>query len=228
MGNPSRYAVLGLGLFGTSIARTLAAMGHQVLAVDLDLGPVEAVGAEVSDAVQADATDRAALEAIQIARYRVVFVTIGDLASSILATLALRELGVRRIIAKVNSVQQGRILARLGAEDILFPERDMGERVARQVASASFVTMQIDLTRDASLLEMVPPPVIVGRTLADVDVRRRFGVTIVAVRRRNSADGLVEDALVSPPADTVIGPHDLVLVAGPNENLTRFQQTRES
>lgn len=219
------YAVIGLGLFGLAIARTLADMGHRVLAIDRRLASVEAIGATVTEAVQADATDRAALEAVGVTRARVVFNTIGDLSASILCTLALRELGVRRIIAKINSTQQGRILSRLGAEATLFPERDMGERVALQVASASSsITTAIDLARDASLLEIVAPPALVGRTLADADVRRRFGVTVVAVKPRPEDREVVEEVVVSPPADLRIGANDLVLVAGQNADLLRLQR----
>jgi trk system potassium uptake protein len=223
----TRYAVLGLGRFGTAIARTLAQMGHHVLGVDRRASAVEALGAEIADAVQADVTDRAALEALHLERYQVAFVTISDLAASILCTLTLRELGVRRIIAKITSAQQGRILGRLGAEDVLFPERDMGERVARQIASAAAITMHLDLAPDASLLEMALPPGLAGRSLENAALRRRFGVTVVAVRRRSSENGLVEKAVVAPPPDLVFGEHDLILVAGMNDNLQRFQQGRE-
>jgi trk system potassium uptake protein TrkA len=219
------YAVIGLGLFGSAIARTLATMGHRVLAVDRRLPAVEALGPVVAEAVQADATDRVALEALHLTRYEVVFNTIGDLSASILCTLALRELGVRRVICKINSPQQGRILSRLGAEATLFPERDMGERVALQIAAASStVTTQIDLARDASILEIVAPPVLAGRTLAEVDLRRRFGVTVVAVKRRPETQDLPEEVVVSPPAEFRIGRHDLVLVAGKNEDLLRLQR----
>ncbi|MBI4409598.1 MAG: TrkA family potassium uptake protein [Gemmatimonadetes bacterium] len=220
------YAVIGLGLFGSAIARTLAAMGHHVLAVDQSLALVEAVGAEVAEAVQADATERAALESLHIARYDIVFNTIGDLTASILCTLVLRELGVRRIIAKINSLQQGRILSRLGAEEILFPERDMGERVARQIAADSSIISHIDLSRDASLLEMAAPRVLVGRSLGAADVRRRFGITVVALRRRGDA-GVSGEVVVSPATDTLVEPGDVVLVAGRNEDLSRFQRAEE-
>lgn len=221
------YAVIGLGLFGSAIARTLAGMGHYVLAVDRRLGAVEALGLEVAEAVQADATDRAALEALRVGRYPVVFNTIGDLSASILCTLTLRELGVRRILCKINSPQQGRILSRLGAEGTLFPERDMGERVALQIAAASsMITAEIDLSRDASILEIVAPAVLVGRTLAQSDLRRRFGVTVVAVKRRPEGGELPVDVVVSPPAEYRVGRGDLILVAGRNEDLLRLQQAR--
>lgn len=101
------YAVVGLGLFGSAIARTLTTMGYDVLAIDRRLARVEAIGSAVHEAVQADATDRAALTALNIGRVPVVFVTIGDLSASILCTLALRELGVKRIITRIDSPQQG-------------------------------------------------------------------------------------------------------------------------
>ncbi|HEX6940689.1 MAG TPA: NAD-binding protein [Longimicrobiales bacterium] len=122
------YAVLGLGLFGSAIARTPARIGRDVLAIDHSLPLVEAIGPGVAEAVQADATDRGVLEALGVARRIVVFNTIGDLSASILCTLVPREIGVRRIIAKIDPAEQGRIRMRLGAEATLSPERDMGER----------------------------------------------------------------------------------------------------
>lgn len=221
------FAVVGLGLFGSAIARTFADQGHHVLVIDRSLDAVEAMGPAIAEAVQADATDQQTLEELGIADYPVVFNTIGDLTASILCTLALREAGVDRILAKINSPQQGRILERLGAEEVLFPERDMGERVARQVAAASTaVTTRIDLARDASMLEITAPAALAGRSLADAEVRRRFGVTVVAVKHREAPRGMPRDVIVSPPPDTVVGPHDLVLMAGENDDLLRFQRAR--
>lgn len=224
MAERESYAVIGLGLFGSAIARTLASMGHTVLAVDRRLAAVEAIGSVAAEAVQADATDRAALELLRLHRFAVVFNTIGDLSASILCTLALRELGVKRIFAKINSPQQRRILSRLGAEVTLFPEQDMGERVALQVAaSSSAVTAQLDLAPHSSIIEMVAPPVLANRSLADADLRRRFGVTVIAVKRRRAEGELPTEVVVSPPADLVIGPNDLIVVAGSNNALMQLQ-----
>lgn len=214
------YAVIGLGLFGSAIARTLAAMGHDVLAIDRRLALVEAIGSAVHEAVQTDATDKDALAALDVGRRAVVFVTLGDLTASILCTLALRELGVKRILAKINSHNQGRILTRLGATDLLFPERDMGERVARQIASAGSIISEIGLSRDTSLLEIPAPAVLRDRTLADAAVRHTWGVTVVAIKRGSNAGG---EVLVSPPPDVVIRAGDLVVLAGRNEDLERLR-----
>lgn len=225
MAHHGGYAILGLGLFGSAIARTLAELGHRVLAVDRDLAAVEAVGAEVAEAVQADATDREALRALHIGSFEIVFNTIGDLDASILCTLALRELGVRRILAKVNSTQQARVLARLGVSEILFPERDMGQRVARQVSAGFALGAHAELSPDASLAEIEAPAVLVGRSLADAQLRSRFGVTVVAVRRAGREPGAPGEVLVSPRPDFVFGPGDSVLVAGLNSDLERLSRS---
>jgi len=222
---PEGYAILGLGLFGNAIARTLAELGHRVLAVDRDLAAVEDVGPEVAEAVQADATDREALRALHIGRYEVVFNTIGDLDASILCTLALRELGVRRIVAKVNSMQHARVLARLGVGEILFPERDMGQRVARQISAGFALGAHTELGPDAALAEIEVPAVLLGRSLADAQLRRRFGVTVVAVRRPSPEPGTPGEVLVSPQPDFVFGPGDRVLVAGLNSDLERLSRS---
>jgi trk system potassium uptake protein TrkA len=228
MAEHESYAVIGLGLFGSAIARTLAEMGHAVLAVDRRLGAVEALGSVVTESVQADGTDRAALELLHIRRYAVVFNTIGDLSASILCTLALRELGVKRIFAKINSPQQGKILTRLGAEAILFPERDMGERIALQIAAASStITAHIDLAPDVSIIEIVAPPVLANRTLAAAAPRRRVGGSDIAVRRSKAGGEMPSEVVVSPPADLVIGPYDLILVAGHNDDLLRLQRAEQ-
>ncbi len=216
------YAVIGLGLFGSAIARTLAAMGHDVLAIDRRLAHVEAIGPSVREAVQADATEREALSALDITRSAAVFVTIGDLTASILCTLALRELGVKRILAKINSHQQGRIMARLGATELLFPERDMGERVARQVASPDTILTDIHLSSDTSLLEIPAPPALRGRTLEESAVRRTWGVTVVALKRADPQGG-AGVVMVSPAPDVEIREHDLVVLAGRNEDLERLR-----
>lgn len=220
MRSSTGYAVIGLGLFGSAIARTLAEMGHHVLAIDQRLALVEAIGPSVAEAVQADAMDRAALGALRIERFEVVFNTIGDLSASILCTLALRELGVRRIVAKINSPQQGRILSRLGAEVLLFPERDMGERVARQIALPSSVISQTPLGTNAALLEMPAPRSLVGQTLASAGVRQRWGVTVIAVKPGGGAE-----VIVSPAPDLTIGEGDIVMVAGEHERLALWQQS---
>jgi len=222
---PEGYAVIGLGLFGDAIARTLAGLGHRVLAIDRTLAAVEAVGAEVAEAVQADGTDRETLRALHIERYDAVFNTIGDLDASILCTLALRELRVRRVIAKVNSMQQARVLSRLGVQEILFPERDMGQRVARQVSAGFVLGTHFELGRGAALAEISAPAVLVGRSLAESQLRSRFGVTVVAVRRAGREPGSPGEIVVSPPADLVIGAGDRVIVAGSNDDLERLSQS---
>lgn len=224
MAERTGYAIIGLGLFGSAIARTLAAMGHDVLAIDRRLSLVEQIGPHVHEAVQVDATDREALAALHIERYPVVFVTLGDLTAAILCTLALRELGVKRILAKIDSPQEGRILARLGASELLFPERDMGERVARKVSSGGSVVSEIDLSHDTSLVEIPAPPALCDRSLQQADVRRAWGVTVVAIRR-GPAEGATEprEVLVSPPPDAVIRRGDMVVLAGRNEDLERLR-----
>lgn len=222
MAERTGYAVVGLGLFGSAIARTLAAMGHDVLAIDRRLARVEAIGSAVHEAVQADATDRAALTAMNIGRMPVVFVTIGDLSASILCTLALRELGVGRIITRIDSPQQGRVLQRVGATDLLFPERDMGERVARQIASSSPIISEIELSHDASILEIPAPAALVDRTIEGAAIRSAWNVTVVAVKQQRG-NGSAGGVVVSPAANLMIRAGDRLVVAGRNEDIERLR-----
>jgi trk system potassium uptake protein TrkA len=162
------YAVIGLGRFGTSICRTLRALGHDVLGVDRDLARVQDLRQIVTDAVQLDATDEEALRGIGISEYAAVVVAIGvDLESSILVTLVLKELGVPRVIAKAGTALQQRVLQKVGADLVVFPEDDAGYRVAHTLVYPAIHDF-IDLGEDFLILEVEVRPAWVGKTLADL------------------------------------------------------------
>jgi trk system potassium uptake protein TrkA len=162
------YAVIGLGRFGSSICRTLRALGHDVLGVDRDLARVQDLRRIVTDAVQLDPTDEEALRSVGINEYAAVVVAIGvDLESSILVTLVLKELGVARVVAKAGTALQQRVLQRVGADVVVFPEDDAGYRVAHTLVYPAIHDF-IDLGEDFLILEVEVRSAWIGKTLAEL------------------------------------------------------------
>jgi trk system potassium uptake protein TrkA len=210
-----QFAVIGLGRFGVSVAVSLARMGYDVLAVDTDEHKVEKIVDEVTHAVQADALDEEALKALGIRNFDVVIVSIGqDMEASILTTVMLKEMGVKTVVAKARTELHGRVLAKVGADKVVFPERDMGSRVARSLVSKNILD-QIDLSPDFSILELVAPEEFVGQSLAESAIRKEYGVNILAIRRGT-------EVLISPGANTVIQQGDLLVAIGRNDRLQRL------
>ncbi|MBC7107152.1 MAG: TrkA family potassium uptake protein [Firmicutes bacterium] len=211
-----QFAVIGLGRFGTSVARTLAGMGYDVLAVDQREERVQDIMEHVTHAVQVDAVDEHALKSLGIRNFDVVIVAIGqDVQASILTTVLLKEMGVRRVVAKANSELHGKVLARVGADKVVFPERDMGARVARALVSQNILD-QIELSPDHSIVELITPPEFVGRTLQQSAIRTRFGVTVLAIRRGR-------DVIISPGPAQVVQEGDVLVVVGRNDRLEKLE-----
>ena len=162
------FAVIGLGRFGSAICRTLRALGHDVLGIDTDMELVQHMRPVVTDAVQADATDMDALRGLDVASYDAVVVAIGtDFESAILATMALKELGVARVLAKAGTAVEQQVLSRVGADLVVFPEDDAGYRVAHNLVYPN-INDFLDLGEDYLILEVSVKPEWVGRTPADL------------------------------------------------------------
>lgn len=212
-----QFAVIGLGRFGQSVAITLARMGYEVLAIDTDEERVNEVMEHVTHAVQIDALDEHALKSLGIRNFDVVIVAIGqDMQASILVTVMLKEMGVREVIAKARTELHGRVLAKVGADKVVFPERDMGIRVARALVTKNILD-QIELSPDYSILELVAPEEFVGKTLEESAIRLKHGVTVLAIRRGS-------DVIISPGAKQVIEPGDILVTVGRNDRLKRLER----
>ncbi len=213
-----QFAVIGLGRFGASLATTLANMGYDVLAIDNDEDKVEQIMDKVTHAVQTDALDEESLSALGVRNFDVVVVAIGqDMQASILATVMLKELGVPNVVAKARTELHGRVLARVGADKVVFPERDMGVRVARSLVSKSILD-QIDLSPDFSIVELVAAPQFVGRTLAETAMRGKYGANVLAIRRGN-------DVIISPGANTIIQEGDVLVTIGRTDKLRKLEES---
>jgi trk system potassium uptake protein TrkA len=181
-----RYAVIGLGKFGATVVRTLHARGHQVIAIDQDRERVQDLRDFSTQAIEADCTDQDTLRALGIHDADAVVVSLGErMDASILVTLYLRDLGLKEIVVKAISEDHGKVLHLIGATEIVHPERDTARRVARGLGLRSIVEY-LPLASDSSLVEVKLPVEFVGRTLAELEIRKRFQVLVVAIKREES------------------------------------------
>ena len=208
--------VVGLGRFGSALAKELVALGHEVLGVDTDRKVVQQHADDLTHVVEADSIDADVLRQLGAGDFAVAVVAIGsDLEASILTTAALADLGVETIWAKAVTEAHGRILERVGADHVVYPEGDMGRRVAHRVAGRILDWFQLD--EDFALVETSVPAELMGRSLADSGVRAKYGVTVVAIK---PAGGSFDYAT----AETVPGPGDVVVVSGRTKAVERFAE----
>ncbi len=214
-GKTKQFMVLGMGLFGSSLAKALHEMGHEVLAVDSDADLVEAISPYVTQAVQIDATDEAALQALGVRNFDAVIVSIGkNLRDSILVCVIIKELGVPYLIAKATDEIHAKVLRKIGVDKVVFPERDMGIRVAKSLITPNVLEM-MEFSGDYRLIEIILPSKWAGNSIIGVDVRRKYGISILAIQR----DG---EFIVSPSPDTVFEIGDLLLVLGQKDDISNI------
>lgn len=215
-------AVIGLGNFGSSVAQHLATKGCQVVCVDQDMEKVQAMKDFVLHAVQADATDESALRAIGISEVDVAVISLGDnREASILTAMILQDLGVKEIVVKVVSDLHARVLKRLGVSRVVFPEKDMGRRVAEKLV-APRILEHLELSEEYGIEEVVPPEEFVNETIGDLKLRTRFGVSVLAIRRQKAAGK--EEVMVNPTRDDRILPGDLLIVIGHEADLEKLRE----
>jgi trk system potassium uptake protein len=210
--------VLGLGRFGSALAETLIDLGHEVLGVDADPRIVQDLTDRLTHVVEADSTDSEAMQQLGAGEFGRAVVGIGtDLEASILTTSVLVDLKVPDIWAKAITVPHGRILERVGAHHVVFPEHDMGRRVAHLVTGRMIEFVQLD--EGFALVELRPPRQIVGRSLGDAQVRKRYGITVVCIKPKGGA-------FTYATQDTVPGPGDILVVAGETDRVKGFAELR--
>ena len=212
-----QFAIIGLDRFGSSVAKYLAEMGYEVLAVDDNAQRVQDVAHAVTHAVAADSTDEEAMSSLGIRNFDVVVVAIGqDIQSSILTTLILKDLGVPYIIVKAQNELHGKVLNKIGADKVVFPERDMGLRVAHHLISPNILE-HIELSPDYSIVEMRLPSVMFGKNLKQLDIRQKYNCNVLAVKRN-------EEMNITPSADEPLIRDDILVIVGKNEQLTKLEQ----
>ena len=212
-----QVAVIGLGRFGMSVVRNLCINGGcEVLAVDMDEKQVHHAADTATYAVQADATDEATLKSLGLKNFEYVVVAIGtDIQASVIITLTLKDLGVNNVIAKAQSHTHGRILEKAGADRVVYPERDMGARLAKSILTSNIVDY-IELSPEYSIVELSAPYFFKGKSLAELNARAQYGVNIIALKRDR-------EIIVSPQADEFIGEQDIMVVVGKNHDIAKLE-----
>jgi trk system potassium uptake protein TrkA len=221
-------AVIGLGKFGSSVARELTEKGVEVLAIDRDRESIEAIKDSVAHAVSLNSTDENALRAVGIKNVDVAVVCIGeDIEANLLTTILLKKIGVHRIWTRALSPLQQEILKMLDVDNIINLEKDMGSFIANSLASAG-ITRYIPLAKDHSIVEIQVPAAFVGKTLRELDPRNKFGLNIVAIKKmvpainEQGARMLEESIEDVPKPDDILEENDRLLVVGSNKNVERF------
>lgn len=212
-----QFVVIGLGIFGSTIATTLYEMGKEVLCIDEKEELVQAIADQVTHAIQADAREETVLASLGIENFDVAIVGIGNnLESSLMVTLALKEAGVSYIIAKATNDIHERALYKIGADRVIQPEKEMGRRVGRNLSLTKLIDY-IELSEEYSIFEITCPDVWVGKTLIELNIRRKFGVTILGLKRNNEFL-IVSETIVPFAQDDVI-----ILLGSPTEFYKQFE-----
>ncbi|MBK6265875.1 TrkA family potassium uptake protein [Marivirga sp. S37H4] len=223
----NRFAVIGLGQFGESIARTLADRGAEVLAIDIDLDKVESMKDEVAYAVALDSTDVKALKAQNIQDMDAVVVAIGEnFEGLLLTTVLLLELEVKRIIARAANSQQRMILEKMGIEEILSPEETVGKTVAEMLLHPNMRSF-LPLPDDYEIVEINTPSRVVDQTISEIGLREKYNLNLITVKRffeEKKGDEIqkVEHIIGVPRADTFLKETDIMILLGKSQDVNKF------
>lgn len=215
-----QFVVIGCGRFGSSVAKSLYNQGHDVMAVDGDEEIVQDIADSVTYAAQADVEDEQALRALGIKNFDVAVIGIGsNVQASIMATIIVKEMGVKTVIAKAQNDVHAKVLYKIGADKVVFPERDMGIRVAHNLVSQNILDF-IELSPDYSVVEIVAFKEWHGKTLRDIKLPAKYGVNVMAIRSNGSMH-------ISPKADDIIKQGDVLIALGNNKELGKLEKKED-
>ncbi len=227
-----RFVVIGLGRFGQSVAINLAKLGKSVVAIDKDPQKVEEIADFVFQAAACDATDEKNLRDLGLRNADFGIVSVGeDISSSIMITLTLKEMGIKKIISKALTQLQGKVLIKVGADRVIYPERDMGERLAKRLASPQLFDL-IELTSSHGIIELLAPESFIGKRLDKLDLRKKYGVTVIAVKRNipelkeNGSTSFKENMILSPGPDFEVLLGDIMVILGKSDNLEKIRKVK--
>ncbi|WP_026699882.1 potassium channel family protein [Salibacterium aidingense] len=213
-----QFAVIGLGRFGVSVSTELHKLGHEVLAIDTNETKVNEIVNDSTHSSVADGTDEKAMRELGITNFDHVIVAIGDnIQASILCTLLLKEMGIESVWVKAQNYYHHKVLDKIGADKIIHPEHDMGNRIAQHLVSEKVIDY-IELSDDFSIVEIAAPKFMNERTLIELDIRAKFGVTILGIKRGKNFN-------ISPMAEDQILENDILIVIGHKNDLKRFEET---
>lgn len=211
------FVVIGLGRFGGSIVRELIEQGADVMAIDKDHERVDEFASIATQAVVADTTDESVLKSLGVRNFEQVIVAIGEnIQASILTTLMLKEIGVKKITVKAQNDYHAKVLHKIGADKVVHPERDMGIRIAHNILSNN-VLDYLELSDEHSIMEIKANEKLAGYTLIELDIRAKYGINIVAIKRG-------DDIIVSPQADMEIERDDILIIIGSDADINRFEK----
>lgn len=209
------FVVIGLGRFGMAVAKELHLLGHEVLAIDTNPSNIQHIADEVTHAAAGDARDEGVLKLLGVQNYDYGIVAVGgDVGDSALIALTLKEIGVRTVICKAQSHIHRRLLEKLGVDRVIFPENEMGVKLAQNLSSSNILNF-IELSDTYGMVEISVPLAWVGKTLAGLNVRAKYHVNIIAVRRG-------EDMHVSPGGEFVLFEGDVAMTVGRDEDINRL------
>ncbi len=216
------FVVIGLGRFGGAVAAELYRLGHEVLAIDEDEDNVKRVSDHVTHAMVADARDEATLRSLGVRNFDCGIVAIADdIQASIMITIMLKELGMRQVVCKAQDEMHGKVLEKLGADRIVFPERDMGKKLAQSLASKNIIDY-IELSKEYSIVELASPAVWADKTLGELNIRAKHGITVLAVRSQDR-----KHLTVSPNADHMLQSGDVLISVGLNKSFDRLRLLKD-
>jgi trk system potassium uptake protein TrkA len=225
-----QFVVIGLGRFGSSIARALSEKKFEVLAIDENEERVKEMEGVVSQAVVMDATDEKGLNELGVADFDTAIVSMGEtVEDSIMITLTLKEMGIRHVIAKAKSVLHSKILKKVGADRIIFPEREMAEKIAESLASPKIFDF-IELSKTHGIIEMVVPKKMVNKSLGELKLRDKYRVSVIAIKRKvpySKSDGSTDfkdDVIIGPGGNDEIISGDLLILLGKNVDLEKIKK----
>jgi trk system potassium uptake protein len=213
-----QFLVIGAGRFGTSVAKTLYDLGHDVMVVDKNEKLIQEISSEVTDAAVTDASSESSLRALGINNFDAVILAIGyDIQASIMCALLMVEIGAKYTVAKAQTDLHGKVLNKIGINRVIHPERDMGAKLAHSLISPTIIDM-IELSDEYSVVEVTAPEDMVGRSLKEIDFRAHYGISIIALRRTNG-----EQTNIFPVAEDIIKEEDIIVAVGDNKALKKLE-----
>ena len=205
-------AVIGLGRFGTTIAKLLASMNHEVLGVDIDPEVVQKISPYITHAIVADTTDEEAIKALALSQFDLVIVAIGDnVQANLMTSMLLKEMHIPKIVAKAENTLQGKMLSKIGVDQVIYPEFDMAQRLAQSL-TREHVMDYLQLSKSVSLIEINMPLFMVGSCLRESNLREKYNLNAVGIRRG-------DDLEVPPNPTTILSAEDKLLIIGNNSDL---------
>lgn len=216
MADRRQYVVWGLGRFGSSVALNLKELGHEVLGIDSSEEAVQSISDELTHVVLSDVMDENTVKALGIRNFDGGIVGMGDLEASLLCTMLFKEAGLPIIVAKATTPLHGKMLEKLGATQVIYPERDMGRRVAYHLAYSNILDY-VEISAGLSLMETNVFPNMIGKNLIDLNIRQNYGVNVVAIKH---ADGTTK---INIDPQEIFKKDDVLVIVGPKDTMLKLE-----